>query len=504
MKKYMISVLFLSLFFTGCGEKKDAPVTKQTIDVAALLKQDPSIEPVVVIGGGIAGLTAANYLLQANVPCLVLGGPKPGGALAQSDSVRNWPGIFDAPGVAITDSLKDQAERNGAQIEAKSLISIDTKQQPFVLTVQDESGRQETIKTLSCIIAMGTTPNYLGIPGEQEYWGYGVSNCAVCDGALFKNEIVAVVGGGDSAMVEASYLASIAKHVFVLVRGDGPRASDKRKVKQVKALPNVTFMYNTVVSAIRGDGKVITHLELADTKSETAKQNLDIDGLFLAIGSTPNTKIFTDQIKCDATGYLSLVKGQETSIEGIFAAGDICDPFVKQAVTASSMGCQAALQAKEYLDKIGYSAAAAGLSQAIVERSLVDVEKLRSEKMPASAQALVLTIDSLEAAKTLIKECRNRLLVVDIYDKYCIPCQKMAPIFASCAQDYVSKVTFAKLNVSDKSIDVGQFTRLVGSSEEITQVPTFLFIRKGKVVLRKSESMTKEALAALIESTKAK
>lgn len=478
-----------SLFLAAsCGEKQNTTI--QPINVAALLKQNPSIKPVVVIGGGVAGLTAANYLMQANIPCLILEGSKPGGALAQSDSVRNWPGVFDAPGAIITNSLKDQAVLNGAIIQAKSLVNIDTKQIPFVLTVQDDSGQQETIRTFSCIIAMGAKPNYLGVPGESGedgYWGRGVSNCAVCDGALFKNKVVAIVGGGDSAMVEASYLAGLAKQVYVLVRGDALKASDKRKVEQVKGLKNVSFMYNAAVKSIHGDGKVVTHLELSTTE-------LEVDGLFLAIGATPNTKLFADQIKCDTAGYISLIKGQETSVPGIFAAGDICDPFVKQAVTASSMGCQAALQAKEYLDSIGWGDVVAELGP----RLRKDDEDKRSEKVEKIAH-LETEITSLATAKKLCTASSKQLLVVDIYGTYCIPCQKMAPIFASCAQDYAGKVSFAKLDISSKAIDSNEFVRLVGT-DEIMTVPTFLFIKKGKVVLRKNSSMSKNVLTELIES----
>lgn len=492
----LLALFFIGVLFSGCRSDKGAAPAR-LFDAAALLKQDSSIKPVVVIGGGVAGLTAANYLLQANIPCVILEGKKPGGALAQSDAVRNWPGVLEAPGATITRSLKNQVIQNGAQIIAGSLTAIDLKQPPFTLTYQTEDGRTKILQALSCIVAMGAEPNYLGVPGENGkdgYWGRGVSNCAVCDGALFKNKTVAVVGGGDSAMLEAAYLAGLAKKVYVLVRRDVLRANDKRKVEVVKALPNVTFMYKAAVQAVQGNAKVVTHLDVVNTQSK-AVSKLDVDGLFLAIGATPNTKLLASQVACDAAGYITLKDRQASSVAGVFAAGDICDPHTKQAVTSSAMGCTAALQAKEFLENQGYIPG--GTATAAV------VEKKRSTPTPQETahDEWVPEIISLTHAKQQLEATPEKLLVVDVYGSFCIPCQKMAPLVEELAKYYDYQVSFAKLNVANRSVNVDEFAQMV-STAQIMQVPTFLFIKRGKVLFRHAGMLSKEAFTQAIEKMK--
>ena len=503
MKRSFFGTIFLfTVMLGGCFEHKGCCDHHDLPSAATLLKQDASIKPVVIVGGGVAGLTAANYLLQANIPCIVLEGPKPGGALAQSDSVRNWPGVFNAPGVEITRTLKDQVVHNGGVVQAGTLTAIDSKQWPFVLTLRDEAGSTQTIKTFSCIIAMGTEPNYLGIPGEtgkDGYWGRGVTNCAVCDGALFKNKVVAVVGGGDSAMLEATYLAGLAKKVYVLMRRDVTRANDVRKINTLKAMSKVTFMYNTEVTAVRGNGEVVGDIEIINNKTK-AVSKLSVDGLFLAIGSTPNTKLLQGQCDLDKAGYMCLITGQESSVHGLFAAGDVCDPNTKQAVTASAMGCSAALQAKTFLEERGYQPA----QETVAAESAVVVEK----KAPAVVgskdkkdDTWVPKITSLSHARELIDNAANKLMVVDVYGDFCMPCRKMMPIVDELAQYYDHQVCFTKLDIASSTFDVNEFSQLV-KTERIMQVPTFLFIKNGKVVQRSLGSMSKGEFAKLIEQYK--
>lgn len=496
-KRLLFAWSLFSLFLTGCHSDKNGGTGTKGSDVAALLKQNPAVKPVVVIGGGVAGLTAANYLLQANIPCLLLEGSKPGGALAQSDSVRNWPGVFEAPGLTIMGSLKDQVSRNGATILPASLTEITKDQHVFNLRIRDDAGNEQKIQALTCIVAMGAEPNYLGIPGESGpngYWGRGVSNCAVCDGALFKDKNVAVVGGGDSAILEAAYLAGLAKQVHVLVRRDVLRAHDTRKVAMVQALPNVKFMRDVAVVAVHGDGQVVTSIDVLNNKTK-AVTSIDIEGLFLAIGATPNTKLFARLVELDAFGYIILRKGQESSVSGLFAAGDICDPLTKQAVTSSAMGCKAALEAKEYLEHLGYIPVA----QVQQDEKGADARKELNKEKKEDGDGVV-EITSIEHAQKILSSGERKLVVVDVYGTFCMPCQKMAPVVEAVAKQY-KNVQFAKLNIADRSISIDAFAHMINTTE-IMQVPTFLFIKNGKVVERRIGMMSQEVFAKLIDKNK--
>lgn len=491
--------LGLMVFVVGCvNYKSDCGSNNALPDASIILKEKPSVAPAVVVGGGIAGLTAANYLLQANIPCLLIEGPKPGGALAQSSSVRNWPGVVDAPGMAITDALKNQVLLNGAKILSASLIDIDEKSYPFVLTIRYDNNATEKLEALTCILAMGTEPNYLGVSGEKTYWGRGVFNCAVCDGGLFKNKIVAVVGGGDVAMQDAAYLASMAKQVYVLVRADTLRAKDQRKVDLVKKMPNVTFLYNTSVVSIEGDATTINQLMLFNTQTQEQKK-LSVDGLFLAIGSTPNTSLLKTKIACDTLGFVALTKGQETNVRGIFAAGDICDPFLRQAVTSSGMGCQAALQAKDFLASIAYEPQAQPSFDTTKAVELEEEAEVSLE--PHEASGLVQEIGSQDELDRAIKNAEGQLLVIDVYGKFCIPCQKMGPVIEALAAHYQDSVHFAKINVSHKAIKIDAVTDQL-KTEHIQSVPTFLVIRDGNVIQRRSGFIEKEAFKAFIDTLK--
>lgn len=495
-RRFLLPLSFFSLVLTGCHSDKHAGMTSKVFDLDLIFKQNPSIKPVVVIGGGVAGLTAANYLLQANIPCLLLEGAKPGGALAQSDSVRNWPGVLDAPGANIMNSLKDQVIRNGAVVLSSSLLSITQDQQLFTLGVRDDAGNEEKIQTLTCIVAMGAEPNYLGVPGESGihgYWGRGISNCAVCDGALFKDKVVAVVGGGDSAIVEAAYLAGIAKKVYLLIRRDVLRARDIRKVGIVKALPNVSFMYDVGVTAVHGDGKTVTSVDIVNNKTKQFS-TLAIDGLFLAIGAKPKTQLFEGLVELDAAKYIVLRKGQETSVPGIFAAGDICDPVTKQAVTSSAMGCKAALEAKEYLEDLGYIPAA----QETKKISTAEEKSLETVPSKLEHDELVCEINSLAHAKKMF--ATQKLVVVDVYGDFCMPCKKMAPIVDELAKKY-KEFQFAKLNIANRLIDIDAFASMI-RTDQIMQVPTFLFIKNGVVVDRHIGMMSQDSFSKLIDKNK--
>jgi thioredoxin reductase (NADPH) len=386
-------------------------------------------EPVVVLGGGIGGLTSAIYLGRAGLSPIVIEGKIPGGLLTQSHMVQNWPGELEISGMELTDKIRAQAIANGAQMLNAEVIGVDFSKRPLIITTRSLDGSDEELKIRaeSCIIAMGTQPNYLGVKGEQEFWGKGVSNCAVCDGSLYKDQVVAVVGGGDAAILEALYLSNIARQVYIFVRKSSLRAVEEKRVRLLKQTKNVQFVFNTTVEEIKGEDDQVTSVVI---KENGKKKELAIDGLFLAIGSTPNSKIFEKSLKLDRRGYIVLTKDQQTSVRGVYAIGDIVDPVYKQAISAAGDGSKAALQAQEYVsDKI---------------EPLAPVAKEKQRKNKYSKEIIEITSkDQLEKAIHL----GDLPVAVDFYATWCPPCKKVAPVIEKFAASLSGKVKFYKVNV---------------------------------------------------------
>lgn len=496
MKHIFLLVLIGSIpFLSTCSNDKKSE-KKQLLSNLSQVIFDAQTYPVIILGGGVAGLTSASYLAQANVPCIVIEGEKPGGALAQSDSVRNWPGVINAPGALIVTDIKKQVQANGVPITKEKVIAIDFEKFPYEVTVQDvQTKDQRVLKGLTCIIAMGAEPNYLGITGERGtdgYWGKGVTNCAVCDGALYRGKNVAVVGGGDSAIVEAAYLSGIAKRVTIFVRKDHFRAKDKRKRDDVIRRPNVTVQYNTNVNQVLGDGNKVTKLVISDAATNETK-TIPMDGLFLAIGSQPNTLLFKKFLTLDSAAYVVLNNEQETSIKGVFAAGDVCDPIYKQAVTSASDGCKAALQAQAYLDELGFDVGMIHRSVKLGE-STVEQETLgffSDEKLTEGEPSAVHLIKSIDEFKKIVRGYFP--VVIDFYANLCIPCQNMAPIIEKIAEKYSRSITFAKVNLSDLGMHLDEMRSLI-NAQDITTAPTFLFIRDGKEVSRLVDEVSAQDL----------
>jgi len=384
-------------------------------------------EPVVILGGGVGSLTSALYLGRAGLNPLVIEGPTPGGLLTQSHSVQNWPGVLEIQGAQLTDKMREQAEANGARFLSEEVIAVNFSQRPYTITTRalDGSGKTHEIQTESLIIAMGTKPNFLGIAGEQAYWGKGVTNCAICDGSLYKDKVVGVVGGGDSAVLEALYLSNIAKQVHVFVRKGALKGSEETRLSALKEKSNITFHYNTVVQEVRGNGQNVTGVTTSSGKT------VDLDGVFLAIGSTPNTKLFENVLKLDERGYIALQKDQQTSLSGIYAIGDIVDPVYKQAVSAAGDGAKAALQAQQYLsDRVNHLA-----KQTVVKK--VQTKDVAHE---------VIEIVSLEQFQNELANS-DIPVFVDFYATWCGPCKRVSPMIDTSAGVLAGKVKFLKVNV---------------------------------------------------------
>ena len=300
-----------------------------------------------IIGSGPAGYTAAIYTSRANLSPILYEGIQPGGQLTTTSEVENFPGYPDGvDGNQLMEDLRKQAERFGADIRTGIVTSVDFNVRPFEATIDGET----KVYADAVIIATGASARYLGIPDEQKYAGMGVSACATCDGFFYRKKTVAVVGGGDTACEEASYLSNLASKVYLIVRKDYLRASHVMQ-RRVEENPKIEILYNTNTVGLFGDG-VVEGAHLVQFKGTPQEKTLDIkiDGFFLGIGHKPNTDVFKGQINLDDNGFI-ITEGrtQSTNIPGVFAAGDVADPNYQQAITAAASGCRAALDVERYL-----------------------------------------------------------------------------------------------------------------------------------------------------------
>jgi thioredoxin reductase (NADPH) len=301
---------------------------------------------VIIIGSGPAGYTAAVYAARANLAPLMLTGVQAGGQLTLTTLVENYPGFPDGiQGPELMETMKKQAERFGTEMIAEDATAVDFRRQPFVVRAGDARYESHTV-----IIATGATAKLLGLDAETKLMGRGVSTCATCDGFFFKDQNIMVVGGGDSAMEEALFLSRLGRKVDVVHRRDRLRAS---KIMQERALknPKIEFIWNSAVDGIAdvGQGKV-TGVRVKNLKTGALEER-PVDGLFIAIGHQPNTQIFRGQIELLPNEYIKVVPGTtQTSVPGVFAAGDAQDHVYRQAVTAAATGCMAALEAERYLE----------------------------------------------------------------------------------------------------------------------------------------------------------
>lgn len=302
---------------------------------------------VLIVGSGPAGYTAAIYASRAGLSPVLYTGGQPGGQLTITNDVENYPGYPDGVmGPQMMEDFKNQAERFGTQVRYGMVTNVDFNASPKVVTVDD----QVTILAETVIISTGASAKWLGLESEERLNGKGVSACAVCDGFFFRNQEVAIVGAGDTACEEASYLANICSKVYMFIRRDEMRASQIMQ-KRVMNNPKIEILWNTETDEILGEEEV-SGVRILNNKTGE-KSELAISGFFVAIGHQPNTEIFTDFVHMDASGYIKTIPGSsKTNIEGVFACGDAQDHVYRQAVTAAGTGCMAALDAERYLAEI--------------------------------------------------------------------------------------------------------------------------------------------------------
>ncbi|MBN2479277.1 MAG: FAD-dependent oxidoreductase [Parachlamydiales bacterium] len=455
MKKFILKTFFLIAFVCSSFSLN----AQNAKDIKKPAKCSEEEYCVAILGGGVGALTSGIYLSRAGYKPVIIEGNTPGGMITQSHSVENWPGEVKISGIELMDRVKNQAEVNGCKIISKEVVDVDFSSRPFKITVKDLfRNKTEVIKARSCIIAMGTSSNYINVPGEKNYWGRGVSNCAVCDGSLYENKNVVVVGGGDSAVLEANYLSNIAKNVYVVVRKDKLSAKDLNKVKALEDRQNINVVYNSVLSSINGDDELVHSIKLKNNK--TNKESvLNVDGIFLATGSTPNTKIFKDKLQLDEKGYIKVKDGGQTSVEGVYAIGDIVDPIYKQAITAAGDGAKAAISAQNYLE--GF-------------------KTVKNEKKDYLVSPVLAAVYNVETMNQFEKEVYNTKIpvVVDFYATWCKPCQRLAPVLHETANKLSGKVKILKVNVDT--------SKEIASKYKISAMPTaVVFDKSGNMLYKK-------------------
>lgn len=432
-----------------------------------------SVENLVIIGSGPAGYTAAIYAGRANLKPVVFEGYQmgglPGGQLMTTTEVENFPGFPEGiKGPELMERMKAQALRWGAELYTEDVISVDLSERPFVVRSQERE-----IKAHSIIIATGATAKRLGLPSEEKFWNKGISACAICDGAtpIFKGGELAVIGGGDTAAEEAIYLTKYGSHVHMLVRSDKMRAS-KAMQERVLNHPKITVHWNTEAVDVFGEeGGLMQGVKIRNNKTGEEGE-LAVKGLFYAIGHTPNTQLFKGQLQLDEVGYIVTKPGSvETSVEGVYAAGDVQDHEFRQAVTAAGTGCMAALLAERWLSH-------RGLLQEFHQTP--EAEKPTEKPAEKSAADTPETFDITAtrhkggwALRKLYHES-DRLLVVKYASPTCGPCHTLKPILSKVVDEFDGKIHYIEIDIEEDPE--------IAEAAGITGTPTVQFFKhKDKV-----------------------
>ncbi|KAL2923563.1 Thioredoxin reductase NTRC [Bienertia sinuspersici] len=421
-----------------------ASATASSQDIKSSSSQGGGIENLVIIGSGPAGYTAAIYAARANLKPVVFEGFQvggvPGGQLMTTTEVENFPGFHDGiTGPDLMDRMRRQAERWGAELHQEDVEFVDVKNSPFTV----RSSERE-IKCHAVIIATGATARRLQLPHEDEFWSRGISACAICDGAspLFKGQVLAVVGGGDTATEEAVYLTKFARHVHLLVRRDGLRAS-KAMQDRVFNNPNITVHFNTETVDVVGNAKgqmtgVLTRR--TDTGEETV---LDVKGLFYGIGHSPNSQLLEGQIELDNAGYILVKDGTaSTSVEGVYAAGDVQDHEWRQAVTAAGSGCIAALSVERYLTN----------KNLLIEFHQPQREEAKKELTTRDVHEgfdITLTKHKGQYALRKLYHESPRLVCVLYTSPTCGPCRTLKPILNKVIDEYDQSVHLVEIDIEE-------------------------------------------------------
>ena len=405
-----------------------------------------SVENIVIIGSGPAGYTAAIYAARANLkPFMFEGyqiGGLPGGQLMTTTEVENFPGFPDGiTGPQLMDRMKSQALRWGTEMATEDVTFVDLSQRPFIVRSDEREVRAHSI-----IVATGATAKRLNLPSEQNFWSRGISACAICDGAtpIFKDAELAVIGGGDSAAEEAVYLTKYGSHVHLLVRRDQMRASKAMQDRVLKN-PKVTVHWNTEAVDAFGDDHAMQGLKLKNTETGDI-QELHVRGLFYAIGHTPNTSLFKNQLDLDKAGYIVTQSNSvETSVEGVYAAGDVQDHIYRQAITAAGTGCMAALLAERWLTAKDL---ATEYHQTDASEKPDDPTKKAEYEQAAEFDPNTTRHIGGYALRKLYHES-DRLIVVKYASPTCGPCHTLKPILSKVIDEFEGRIHYVEIDITE-------------------------------------------------------
>ena len=454
---------------------------------------NPTVENLVIIGSGPAGYTAAIYAARANLKPFVFegfqAGGLPGGQLMTTTEVENFPGFPEGiTGPQLMDRMKAQAERWGAELVTEDVISVDLSQRPFIVRSEERE-----VRTHSIVIATGATAKRLGLPSEHEFWSRGISACAICDGAtpIFHGAELAVLGGGDSAAEESVYLTKYGDRVHMLVRGEKMRAS-KAMQDRVLNNPKITVHWNSQPVDVVGENGRMSGVKLQDTK--TGEQSvLPVKGLFYAIGHTPNTSLFQGQLELDDVGYIVTKHGSvETSVEGVFAAGDVQDHEYRQAITAAGTGCMAAMLAERWLS-------AKGLIQEFHQQPTSETPDTPTE--PGAEKAHLSPEEAYDSNATRheggyalrkLFHDSDRPLLVKYVAPNCGPCHTLKPILNKVVDEFDGKIHFVEVDI-DKDRDIAE-------NAGVTGTPTVQLFKNKELLTEIKGVKPKSQYRQLIES----
>jgi thioredoxin reductase (NADPH) len=465
----MILAIYLILVY-ATGTSFATRQSNIKLDSNHLVKLD-NVMPVVIIGSGPAGLAAGVYTKRAGINTLIIEGKKPGGLLTETTYIENWPAEEKILGKDLMAKFKKQNQALGVQFLTDIVERVDFNTWPYQIYTADGV----MLNALSVIIATGATPRLLGVPGEQQYWSHGVSSCAVCDAPFYKNKDVIVTGGGDSAAEQVLQLAPHVKSVTMLVRKETLRAC-KNMQEKLAAISNAHILFNNEIKQIYGDHEQVVGVELFNNQTNSS-QNLPINGVFLAIGHDPATQLFKEQLAMDQHGYLLLQAGsQTTSLDGIFAAGEVVDHTYRQAGVAAGDGIKAALDCVSFLQAAGFNA---DFSQKIEDNYFVPQSTTESNIQK------IKTIQEFEAQAVN----GNLPAVLDFYTNYCSSCLHMMPFYEAVAQKLTGKMNFFK-------VDADEAEELIRKLK-ISRVPTILVYQNGAQVFKTQQTMTKREMIDL-------
>jgi thioredoxin reductase (NADPH) len=448
---------------------------------------NPTVENLVIIGSGPAGYTAAIYAGRANLKPVVFEGYQiggiPGGQLMTTTEVENFPGFPQGiTGPELMDRIKAQAQRWGAELFTEDVITVDLSQRPFTVKSEDRE-----IKTHTIVIATGATAKRLHLPQEEQFWNAGISACAICDGAspIFKGVELAVIGGGDTAAEEAVYLTKYATHVHLLVRRDELRAS-KTMQQRVITHPKITVHWHTEAVDVYGNGK-LGGIKIKNNQTGE-QQDLPVQGLFYAIGHTPNTQIFQGQLELDEVGYIVTKHGTpETSVEGVYAVGDVQDHEFRQAITAAGSGCMGAMLAERWLSLNG-------LAQEFQQTETPEVET------PKSTPLQITTSENFDIQNTRhtggyalrkLYHDSDRLIMVKYSSPTCGPCHALKPILDKVVNEFEGKIHYIEIDIEEDP-EIAQNAGVVGT-------PTVQFFKNKDLIENLKGVKPKSLYRELIE-----